>query len=69
MKTINKYCVDCGGRLALESRDGIELNCLCPSCGARWCLIWDDEENWIMGFQCDNGTHNRDVHDHGRCDY
>jgi len=60
-----KYCVDCGSTLSVLRTDGVELYCHCPECGARWVLLWDDEQNYIAGFQCDNGTRARDAHDHG----
>jgi len=66
MEMMGKFCLDCGGELEQTSKDGIEYYCRCSRCGARWCITWDDEENWIMGFQCDNGSRDRNVHDHGR---
>lgn len=62
----SKYCPDCGSELAPIEREGVEITCYCPACKGYWLLFWDDEKNYISGFQCDNVSRDRELHDHGK---
>ncbi len=63
----SKHCPDCGSELVpYEHEPGCDgIPCHCPACGGDWLIFWDDEHNRVSGFQCDNVSADREIHDHG----